>query len=237
MHCRCLQRVMSWNDSDPAVDLEETLEAALEAGGVAAESAVDAAAATPAAVSAADEEGPHGEAPMAVADAEGPHGGGEASPSVPGPTDDLDLCAICRAPLSEDPDDGLAGSGQEGVQIAILPCMHKFHQCCVDETCRVLERPVHTLACPTCRRTPQDIHDMEERVMHEGLARRAAEGLPHRARVAQAARAARQLQIDAMFSSPAQAHGQRCAGLDNPWHPLPPPTPRATGAPWGRRRY
>ena len=224
--------------------LEETLEAALEAGGVAAEPTV--AAATPAAVSAADDtappsvpgpeaEEPNGggsdpcavgslidpEAPMDAADAEEPHGGGDAPPGIPGPTDDGDNCAICQVSLREDPDDALADSGLRGVPIAILPCLHMFHQCCIDETCRILEKPVATLACPTCRRTPQDIQTMEERMIIEGMARRAAEGLPHRA---QAATRARQLHLDTMFTMRSRpgwehapkAHGQRCAGLDNP---------------------
>ena len=210
---------MSWNEDGPAVDLEETLEAALEAGGLAAEPTV--AAATPAAVSAADDTAPPS---VPGPEAEEPNGGGDAPPGIPGPTDDGDNCAICQVSLREDPDDALADSGLRGVPIAILPCLHMFHQCCIDETCRILEKPVATLACPTCRRTPQDIQTMEERMIIEGMARRAAEGLPHRAQAAQVASRARQLQLDTMFttmSSPGwehapKAHGQRCAGLDNP---------------------
>ena len=167
----------------------------------------------------------------------GGHGGGEAPPSIPGPTEDGDNCAICQVPLRDDPDDFLADSGLRAVPLEILPCAHKFHQCCITETCRILEIPLSTLMCPTCRRTPQDIRAMEERMINEGMARRAAEGLPHRAKAAQADRA-RQLQIDVMFGGTVsehapKAHGQRCAGLDNPWHPLPPPTPSRHKRPMG----
>ncbi|CAK0884150.1 unnamed protein product [Prorocentrum cordatum] len=208
---------MSRNDDDPVVEetLEETLEAALEAGGVAAEPTVGDAAASPsvpgpeaeephgggeAPMEVADAEEPHGggEAPMEVADVEGPHGGGEAPPGVPGPTGDRDICDICQLPPREGPD-GDSAWGQ--VLRAILPCLHMFHQVCIDETCRILTKPMGALACPTCRRTPQDIQAMEEKMISEGMARRTADGLPHRAKAAQAAWAARQLQIDTMFGA------------------------------------
>ena len=207
---------MSWNDGDP-VDIEATLESALDEDGAAAEPSVGdagdpaedaAAAAIPAAAEAADE----ADIP-AAADAEERYETQPADAGAPAPHGDGDdNCAICQLDLKEDPDD----SGNGDVQLSILPCLHKFHKCCIDETCRVLSQPVATLECPTCRRTPQDIRTMEETLISEGLARRVAEELPHRAKAAQMTR---QLQLDAMFGAAvagtAKVHGQRCAGLIN----------------------
>ena len=238
---------MSWNDADPA-DLDAALEAVLDDGiGVAAaaegsqataaegshatadaEAAAEGSQATAAAdAEAAAEDAPNDAPSSATGDVEPagePHGGGEDGAQQQGAGEGADNCAICQVSLREDPedpdpDDSLADSGLREVPLSILPCMHKFHTCCVDETCRVMNKSMSTLACPTCRKTPQDIRDIEERVISEGLARRVAEGLPHRAKAAQA----RQLQIDTMFGGAAaalaaaipKAHGQRCAGLIN----------------------
>ena len=233
---------MSWTDAGP-VDLDASLEATVDDDvGVAAEpSAVDvgeiaadaeAAAEGSQATAAADAEAAAEDAPNdAPSSATGPptdvepagepHGGGEDGAQQSGAGEGADNCAICQVSLREDPedpdpDDSLADSGLREVPLSILPCMHKFHKCCIDETCRVLNKSPSTLECPTCRKTPQDIRAIEERVISEGLARRTAEGLPFRARAAQQAR---QLQIDMMFGAPvagtAKVHWQRCAGLIN----------------------
>ena len=111
---------MAWNDSDPAGDLAATLEATLEADIVAAEhtgpdAPMGAAADEPhGAIREADEppmEAAADEPPMEAAADEpqvltmevesrdgGGHGGGEAPPSIPGPTEDGDNCAICQVP-------------------------------------------------------------------------------------------------------------------------------------------
>ena len=241
VHCRSLRRGMSWNENDP-VDLEATLEAALDDGGVAAEPSADDAgeiaadaeadaegsqAAAAADAEAAAEDAPN-DAPSSAPgpptdvepDAGEPHGGGEDGAQQSGAGEGDDNCAICQVSLREDPDDSLADSGPREVALAILPCLHKFHKCCIDQTCRVLSQPVSTLECPTCRKTPQDIRAMEERMISDGLARRVAE-----ARQLQIDRLghARQLQIDEVFGGAAaalaaaipKAHGQRCAGLIN----------------------
>ena len=223
---------MSWNEDDP-VDLEATLDAALDDGGVAAEpgdiaadaeadaegsqaaAAADAEAAAEAAPNDALSSAP-GPPTGVEPDAGEPHGGGEDGAQQLGAAEGDENCAICQVSLREDPNDSLADSGPRAVPLTILPCLHKFHKCCIDETCRVLSQPVATLECPTCRRTPQDIRTMEETLISEGLARRVAEELPHRAKAAQMTR---QLQLDAMFGAAvagtAKVHGQRCAGLIN----------------------
>ena len=240
---------MSWNDADPA-DLDATLEAALDDDiGVAAaaegsqataaegshatadaEAAAEGSQATAAADAEAAAEDAPNDAPSSAPgpptdvepDAGEPHGGGEDGAQQSGAGEGDDNCAICQVSLREDPDDSLADSGLRAVPLTILPCLHKFHKCCIDETCRVLSQPVSTLECPTCRKTPQDIRAMEEAMISDAMARRVAEGLPHRAKAAQVSRA-RQLQIDTMFGGAAaalaaaipKAHGQRCAGLIN----------------------
>ena len=232
---------MSWNDADPA-DLDAALEAALDDDiGVAAaaegsqataaegshatadaEAAAEGSQATAAAdAEAAAEDAPNDAPSSATGDVEPagePHGGGEDGAQQSGAGEGDDNCAICQVSLREDPDDSLADSGLRAVPLTILPCLHMFHKCCIDETCRVLSQPVATLECPTCRRTPQDIRTMEETLISEGLARRVAEELPRRAKAAQMTRA-RQLQLDAMFGAAvagtATVHGQRCAGLIN----------------------
>ena len=250
---------MSWNDADPA-DLDATLEAALDDDiGVAAaaegsqataaegsqatadaEAAAEGSQATAAAdAEAAAEDAPNDAPSSATGDVEPagePHGGGEDGAQQSGAGEGDDNCAICQVSLREDPDDSLGDSGLRPVPLAILPCLHKFHKVCIDETCRVLNQPESTLECPNCRKTPQDIRAMEEAMISDAMARRVAEGLPHRAKAAQASRA-RQLQIDTMFGGAAaalaaaipkdggaaaalaaaipKAHGQRCAGLIN----------------------
>ena len=223
---------MSWNDADPTDALDDDIGEAAEAAAegsqaqgsqaTAAEGSQATAAEGSQATAAADaeaaaEDAPNDEPSIAtvpptdVEPAGEPHGGGEDAPHGGG-GDGADNCAICQRSLSEDPDDSL----REAPELAILPCFHKFHKVCIDETCSVLNKSLSTLECPTCRKTPQDIRAMEDRVISEGLARRVADGLPHRAKAAQQAR---QLQLDVMFGAPvagtAKVHWQRCAGLIN----------------------
>ena len=225
---------MSWNDADPADALDDDIGVAAAAAAegsqaqgsqaTAAEGSQATAAEGSQATAAADAEAaaedapndepsiasePHGGGDMEPAGE--PHGGGEDAPHGGG-GDGAEKCAICQGILSEDPDDSL----REAPELAILPCFHKFHKVCIDETCRVMNRTQSALECPTCRKTPQDIRSLEERVISEGLARRVADGLPARAKAAQQAR---QLQLDVMFGVPvagtAKVHWQRCAGLIN----------------------
>ena len=218
---------MSWNDADPTDalddDIGEAAEAAAEgsqAQGSQATAAEGSQATAAADAEAAAEDAPNDEPSIAtvpptdVEPAGEPHGGGEDAPHGGGGDGD-EKCAICQGILSEDPDDSL----REAPELAILPCFHKFHKVCIDETCSVLNKSLSTLECPTCRKTPQDIRAMEETVISEGLARRVADGLPHRAKAAQQARQLQQLQLDVMFGVPvagtAKVHWQRCAGLIN----------------------